>query len=123
MRAMHASAPPAAGVHPGVVFVRFIVSGAMTDVGARPLTFVSTTSTDCIAAEVAAPGAGTTIENDALPLVVDCGTVELPPLHAVQMATTTTAAGKKRGRFLMLTVYTTQTCRIKNDEGGFCHLH
>jgi hypothetical protein len=41
----------------------------------------------------------------------------------VLSATTTTAASKRRGWFLMLTVYTTQTSRSKESEGGFCHLH
>jgi hypothetical protein len=93
----------------------------MTDAGARPLTFVSTTSTDCIAAEAPAPGAGTKIANDALPLVPDCGTVVPPPLHAVLKATKRIAAGKKRAWRFIATVYTTRVRRIKEKFSSLLH--
>ena len=104
MRAMHESAPPGAGVQPGVVLARFIVSGATIDDGARPLTFISTTSTDCIDAEPPAPG--TKIENDALPVDGDCGTAVPPPLHDVLMATKKVAVARRRASLLIFVVYT-----------------
>lgn len=121
---MHESAPPAAGVHPGVVLVRFMVSGATIDVGATPLTFMSTTSTDCIAVEAPDPAGGTKIENDALPLDPDCGTVvPPPPLHAVLIATKTTAADRQRAKFLIHTFYTIRPYRNQGTLETAFDLH
>jgi hypothetical protein len=65
--ATHVSAPPAEGAQPEVFLLKFMVIGATADEGARPFTLVRITSTDCIVAEVPLPGAGTRIENAALP--------------------------------------------------------
>lgn len=81
MRAVHVSAPPVASVHPGVVFVRFILT-----VG------------------TVLAGAGTAIANDALPEAFEAAGIMLePPLPPRQLARQTTRPNAKK-RALMLTL-------------------
>jgi hypothetical protein len=114
--ATHASAPPAAGTQPGVVLLKFIVIGASADEGVSPFTLLRMTSTDCIVAEAPLAGAGTRIENDALPSC-DCGRFPVPPLplQPVSSAQTEMSAAKTRASTLIVKSYyalSTKTSRL-----------